>query len=270
MFRLNTWFRFQSKFYGFNTTVEPIKKAVENRLLGWPLKVTVGAGQGFDWKFIWSGKTDLTPQPVPKELDYDMWLGPAPYKPYHVHRTHGTFRGYWDYDGGGLGDMGQHYLDPVQYILEKDNTSPVEIEIDAPQQHPDAVSSWRRITMRYADGCEIVLDGDESLKDEPYIQGPEGNLFKNMRSDVKGLKEKVESLPAPAPQIKDFSESVRTRNKFALNESNGHRSCTLINLGKIAVRLGRNLKFDPVAMRFIDDDGANRLIDQPMRGQWHV
>ncbi|MFP6614788.1 MAG: gfo/Idh/MocA family oxidoreductase, partial [Candidatus Hydrogenedentota bacterium] len=92
----------------------------------------------------------------------------------------------------------------------------------------------------------------------------------NMRSEITGLKEKVESLPAPAPQIKDFAESVRTRNKFALNESNGHRSCTLINLGKIAVRLGRNLKFDPVAMRLIDDDGANRLIDQPMRGQWHV
>lgn len=270
MFRLNTWFRFQSNFYDFKTTVEPIKKAVENRLLGWPLKITVGRGQGFDWKFIWSGKTDLAPQPIPKELDYEMWLGPAPYKPYNAHRTHGTFRGYWDYDGGGLGDMGQHYLDPVQYILEKDDTSPIEIEVDAPQQHHDAVSSWRRITMRYADGCEIVLDGDGSLQNEPYIQGTEGKLFKEMESNVKGLKEKVESLPAPAPQIIDFSESVRTRKKFALNESNGHRSCTLINLGKIAVRLGRNLKFDPVAMRFIDDDAANRLIYQPMRGQWHL
>ena len=66
------------------------------------------------------GRTDLTPQPVPPELDYDFWLGPAPVKPYHPHRVHGTFRGYWDYDGGGLGDMGQHYLDPVQYILGKD------------------------------------------------------------------------------------------------------------------------------------------------------
>ena len=66
----------------------------------------------------------LPPEPVPPELDYDFWLGPAPYKPYHPHRVHGTFRGYWDYDGGGLGDMGQHYLDPVQYILDKDDDEP--------------------------------------------------------------------------------------------------------------------------------------------------
>src|ERR1019366_1174323 len=78
----------------------------------------------------WCGRTDLTPQPVPPDLDYDLWLGPAPKKPYHPHRVHATFRGYWDYDGGGLGDMGQHYLDPVQYLLEKDNERPIQIEAD--------------------------------------------------------------------------------------------------------------------------------------------
>ncbi|MBZ0256914.1 Gfo/Idh/MocA family oxidoreductase, partial [bacterium] len=116
MFRLNTWFRFSDNFYGFGTTVKPIKKVVNSGMLGWPLKATINAATGFNWKFNWSGKTELPPQAVPQELDYDFWLGPAPYKPYHPHRVHGTFRGYWDYDGGGLGDMGQHYLDPVQYI----------------------------------------------------------------------------------------------------------------------------------------------------------
>ncbi|MCK7491966.1 MAG: twin-arginine translocation signal domain-containing protein [Comamonadaceae bacterium] len=99
---------------------------------------------GFDWKFYWSGLTDARPEPVPPELDYDFWLGPAPWKPYHPHRVHGTFRGYWDYDGGGLGDMGMHYLDPVQYLLDKDDTSPVEVAADCPQQHPDACGAWRR------------------------------------------------------------------------------------------------------------------------------
>lgn len=268
MFRLNTWFRFQSDFYGFGTTVKPIKQVVESGMLGWPLKVTVGEHQGFNFKFQWSGRTDLTPEPVPEHLDYDFWLGPAPYKPYHPHRVHQTFRGYWDYDGGGLGDMGQHYLDPVQYLLNKDDTSPVEIEVDAPQQHPDAVSSWRRIRMKYADGCEIILDGEGREKGTPFIEGPDGKLFKGFTSDITGFEEKVKQLPDPEPQITDFSESVRTRKKFALNESNGHRSCTLINLGKIAVRLGRNLKFDPDKQLFIDDEGANRLVHQPMRGPW--
>ena len=161
IFRLNTWFRFEGGFYGMGVTVKPIKKAVQNGLLGWPLKVTVGGTTGFDWKLgMWAGRTDLTPQPVPPELDYDLWLGPAPLKPYHPHRVHASFRGYWDYDGGGLGDMGQHYLDPVQYILGKDEESPVSIEADTQPQHPDAVLPWRRITIKYADGCEILLDGE--------------------------------------------------------------------------------------------------------------
>ncbi|HLA52131.1 MAG TPA: Gfo/Idh/MocA family oxidoreductase, partial [Flavitalea sp.] len=160
MFRINTWFRFEDIFYGMGVPVKPIKKLVESGLLGWPLKVTIGGTTGFDWKFYWVGKTDLPPMPVPEELNYHMWLGPRPYKPYHPHRVHTTFRGYWDYDGGGLGDMGQHYLDPVQYFLGKDDTSPVQVEIDAPQQHIEAAGIWRRIEYTYADGCKIILDGD--------------------------------------------------------------------------------------------------------------
>jgi predicted dehydrogenase len=270
IFRLNTWFRFKDSFYGMDTTVKPIKKIVENGLLGWPLKVTVSGITGFDWKFYWSGKPNLTPEPVPPELDYNMWLGPAPYKPYHPHRVHESFRGYWDYDGGGLADMGQHYLDPVQYLLDKDNTGPVEIDIDAPQQHPDAVGSWRRIWFKYADGCEIVLDGENRDKDAAFIEGPKGKLFKGFESDIPNLDKKLKSLPDPKPQLTDFIEAVKTRNKFALNEVNGHRSATVVNLGTIALRLRRRLRFDPVKQEFIGDDEANRLINQPMRAPWHL
>lgn len=270
MFRLNTWFRFKDQFYGLGTTVKPLKKIIDSGVLGWPLKVTVSGVTGYDWKFYWSGKHNLEPQPVPEWLDYDMWLGPAPLKPYNEARVHSNFRGYWDYDGGGLGDMGQHYLDPVQYLLGKDNTSPVSVEIDAPQQHYDAVGSWRRIEYTYADGCRIILDGANRDRDAAYIEGPDGKIFKGFRSDIGDLERVAESLPDPEPQVTSFSESVRTRQKFALNEVNGHRSCTLVNLGITALRLGRNLKFDPVNERFIDDDGANRMIFQPMRPPWTI
>jgi myo-inositol 2-dehydrogenase / D-chiro-inositol 1-dehydrogenase len=268
IFRLNTWFRFESNFYGMNTTVKPIKKLVESGLLGWPLKVTVSRHTGFDWKFYWVGKTDLKPEPVPDELDYDMWLGPAQYKPYSEHRVHNTFRGYWDYDGGGLGDMGQHYLDPIQYFLGKDDTSPISVEIDAPQQHTDAVGTWRRIEYTYADGCKIILDGEGKDENVPYIEGPKGKLYPNFRSDIPDLEKKLAAFPDSEPQVTDFAEAVRKRQKFALNEENGHRSCTIVNMGLAALRLGRSLKYDPVKQLFIDDEGANRLIDQPMRGPW--
>jgi len=270
MFRLNTWFRFTGQFYGLGTTVMPLKKVVSSGVLGWPLKVTISGITGYDWKFYWSGKTDLVPEPVPADLDYDFWLGPAPFKHYNSLRVHENFRGYWDYDGGGLGDMGQHYIDPVQYLLGKDNTSPVSVEIDAPQQHYDAVGSWRRITYTYDDGCQIILDGENRDKEAAYIEGPGGKIFRGFISDIPGLADLIRKLPDPEPQITQFTESVKTRRPFALNEVNGHRSCNIVNMGVVALRLGRNLRFDPVKQLFIDDDAANALIDQPMRGEWHM
>lgn len=270
MFRLNTWFRFDDNFYGMQTTVKPIKKLVESGLLGWPLTVTVGRHTGFDWKFFWVGKTNLDVQKPPADLDYEMWLGPAVYKPYNAHRVHQTFRGYWDYDGGGLGDMGQHYLDPIQYFLGKDNTSPVLVEVDAEQQHPDAVGTFRKITYTYEDGCKIILDGDGSVENVPYIEGPKGKLYPGFKSDIPNIEKKLAEYPDPAPQVTDFVESVKTRKIFALNEQNGHRSCNIINIGKIALQLNRSLKFDPVQERFIDDEAANRLLDPPLRAPWVI
>ncbi|MBR4337028.1 MAG: Gfo/Idh/MocA family oxidoreductase [Bacteroidaceae bacterium] len=272
IFRLNTWFRFTDTFYGLGTTVEPLKKLVDSGMLGWPLKVTVSGATGFTWKFFWVGKENLQPEPVPAELDYDMWLGPAPFKPYNVHRTHQTFRGYWDYDGGGLGDMGQHYLDPVQYILGKDNTSPIKVEVDAPQQHPDAIGIWRKITYTYEDGCQIILEGEgfESGSNVPYIEGPKGKVFKGFQCTIPDVMNKLAELPDPAPQNTDFINCIKTRQKFALNEVNGFRSATIVNMAVCALRLNRTLRFDPEKLQFIGDDAANALIDQPMRSPWRL
>ena len=163
---------------------------------------------------------------------------PGPFKPYHPHRVHGTFRGYWDYDGGGLGDMGQHYLDPVQYIMGKDNESPVEIEADTQKQHHDAVLPWREIRMKYADGTVLILDGENRYKEAAFLEGPNGKLFKGFKSDIPNLDKKLAEFPDPEPMVTDFIEAVRERKKFALNEANGHRSCTLVNLAKISLRTG--------------------------------
>jgi predicted dehydrogenase len=270
IFRLNTWFRFESVFYGMNTEVKQIKKLVESGLLGWPLTVTVSKHTGFDWKFYWVGKTKLETQPVPDTLDYDRWLGPAPYKPYNAHRVHTTFRGYWDYDGGGLGDMGQHYLDPIQYFLGKDETSPILVEVDAEQQHPDACGTFRKITYTYQDGCKIILDGEALDEKVPYIEGPKGRLYAGFKSDIPKLEEQLALMPDPLPQVTNFLDAVKFRTPFALNETNGHRSCTIINMGKIALQLGRFLHFDPIKQEFLQDEEANQLIDPPMRYPYNV
>lgn len=276
MFRINTWFRMYSKLYGFGSTAKPLKQLVSNGLLGWPLTVRVSPSTGFHWKVKGhSGRTDLKPEPVPSHVDYDLWLGPAPYKPYCSRRTHYRFRGYWDYDAGGLGDMGQHYLDPVQYILDKDHTSPIEVQAYAPwPQHPDAVGYWGRVEMKYADGCRIIIEsgewGEKTTVGKPYIEGPKGKVYKGFRTDPPDLKDALPTLPEPDPMVTNFNVSVKKRQKFALNEVTSHRSNILVQLAKIAIRTGRKLQFDPIAQRIIGDEEANRLADEPMRAPWHL
>ena len=296
MFRINTWFRFQDPFYGFGTPVKPIRQMVENNLVsgkGEPMRCVFGVGQGFSWKFGWSGRVHPTVDPIPKGFDYEMWLGPAPWRPYSDHRVGTSFRGYWDYDSGGLGDMAQHYLDPLQYLLCKDDTSPVKIDYQGPKQHAEAVGRFNRITLTYADGTEVILDGDESLKNEPFLKGTKATVWPvrlpdgSVRSwttpeqakgqmftmtdkdgkemDVRGI---LKDLPDPAPQVTDFMESVRERKTFALNESNGFRSSTMFNLGIVAWRLGRGFEFDPVTLHAKDDPAAERLLYQGMREPW--
>ena len=286
MFRLNTWFRFKDRFYGFGTTVEPIRQIVENGLLGdGPIKCVFGEGQGFSWKFGWSGRVQDKAQVVPEGLDWDMWLGPAPWKPYSDHRFGTSFRGYWDYDSGGLGDMAQHYLDPLQYLLCKDDTSPVKIDYKGLRQHPEAVGSFDRFTLAYADGTEVILDGDVSLRDEPLLRGSNGLCVYKKAQGGKTLRireadgtwwpeEKVlktlAGLPKPAPQQTDFIDSCVNRRKFALNESNGFRSSTMFNLAIVAWRLGRGFEFDPVTLHAKNDEAAERLLYQEdmMREPW--
>jgi len=295
MFRLNTWFRFQDPFYGFGTPVKPVRQIVENGLLGdGPIKCVFGAGQGFNWKFFWSGKVNLEPQECPRTFDWDMWLGPAPWKPYNAHRAHGTFRGYWDYDAGGLGDMAQHYLDPLQYLLCKDETSPVRVDYVGPKQHPDVVGRFDRITLTYADGTEVILDGDQTLRDAPFLAGSNGitvwpvkdpkdgvrdwTTAEQAKNQMFGMKDAdgnemdvrkiLADLPEPAPQVTDFMESVRERKTFALNESNGFRSCTMFNLAIVAERLGRGFRFDPESLHAVGDEAAERFLYQSMREPW--
>ena len=82
--------------------------------------------------------------------------------------------------------------------------------------------------------------------------------------------EKLAELPDPEPQNTDFIKCIHNREKFALNEMNGFRSATIVNMGLCALRLNRSLEFDPVALKFINDDAANALIDQPMRAPWKI
>ena len=213
----------------------------------------------------WSGYANATPQPVPANLDWDMYCGPSPLRPYHPHRHGGTHRGYWDYEGGGMTDMGQHHFDPVQWTYGKDDTSPVEIESFAPPAHPEVCAMWGWVELKYADGMTFVMNSGEWGKPYDRKQAREVSLSDLSEEDQK----KVLAMPDPEPWP-NFEEAVRTRKRTGGCAEAAHRGACIMHLANISIRVGRKIKYDPVKEQVIGDDEANRLAHQPMRAPWHL
>ena len=212
----------------------------------------------------WSGRLDVAPREVPGDLDWDLYCGPSPVKPFHPPRHGGTHRWYWDYEGGGLGDMGHHKFDPITWLFGKDGTSAVEIEAHAPPPHPEASCMWGWVKLTYADGFQIVIESGEWGE-------PTG--LKSLRPTADDLsdadKKKLEALPDPKPCV-GFGEAVKTRQKAGGNAEAAHRTVCIMHLANIAIRTGRTIRFDPVKEVVIGDAEANRLAHEPMRAPWHL
>ena len=213
----------------------------------------------------WSGKPDLKPTAVPKNLDWDMYCGPAPLKPFVRERFGGTHRCYWDYEGGGLSDMGQHFFDPVQWTFARDDTSPVEVEAHAPPAHPEVTGMWGWVELRYADGLTFVLDSGEW--GQPYDRKEARKV--SLADLPEDARKQVEAMPDPAP-LRTFAEAVKERKRPGGHAEAAHRAATVLHLANIAIRVGRKIRFDPVKEEVGGDEEANRLVNPPMRAPWHL
>jgi myo-inositol 2-dehydrogenase/D-chiro-inositol 1-dehydrogenase len=213
----------------------------------------------------WSGMVKYEPKPVPAWLDWDMYCGPAPLRPFQPHRFGGTHRGYWDYEGGGLADMSQHHLDGFNYQYARDFTSPVEVEAFAPSAHPEAVAMWGWVELKYADGLTLVIESREW--GAPYDRQKPRDVNENDLSEED--RKKLREMPDPE-RLLEFGEAVKTRKRSGGHAEAAHRTATLFHLANIAIRTGRKLRYDPVQERIVGDEEANRLVNQPMRAPWHL
>jgi len=261
IFQLGTFGRFgQSKNAGSVLT----HKIMASGLLGNNCK-GVHVKQGGLKVRQWSGIVNAQPQTIPSSLDWDMYCGPAPMRPFHPHRFGGSHRGYWDYEGGGLADMGQHHFDPIQWKFAKDHTSPVEIEPYTPPAHPECCAMWGWVEMKYADGLTFVFESREWGK--PYDRKKERGVGLDDLSEAD--RKKIQQMPDPEPLV-SFPEAIRSRKRPGGHAEAAHRSATLLHLANIAIRTGRKLRYDPVKEQIIGDEYANRLVNQPMRAPWHL
>ena len=212
----------------------------------------------------WSGPLNVEPREVPDFLDWDMYCGPSPLKPFHPPRFGGMHRGYWDYDGGGFGDMGQHKFDPLAWEYGLDHTAPVKIEASAPPAHPETAGMWGWVRLEYADGTELVIESGE--------WGPGSGLEPKTisRSDLTAEEQaRLDALPDPEPLV-GFGEAVKTRKQAGGNADVAHRTVCIMHLSNIAIRTGRKVRFDPETEQILGDEQANRLANQPMRAPWHL
>lgn len=213
----------------------------------------------------WSGRVNIPPLEPPPHLNWDLYTGPSPVKPYVPPRTGGTHRGYWDYEGGGLADMAQHSLDPLQWIFAKDGTSPVSAEAYAPPAHPEVCAMWGWIELKYADGMTLVLESGEWGQPYDRLKG-RGIGMDDLTPEQQQI---IRDTPDPAPLV-SFPEAVKTRQQSGGNAEAAHRCATLLHLSNIAIRTGRKIEYDPVKEVIVGDEQANRLVNPPMRAPWSL
>lgn len=251
---------------------------VRNGYIGTLQSIEVGVPGTFA---IRGGYTGLeAPQPVPPELDYSMWLGPAPRAPYTAARCHFNFRWVLDYAPGYITDWGAHFLDVAQWGNGTDHTAPVQV-------------SARNVTRR----DRGIYDAPESFEiDYQYANGVKMTMFSTTDTDKWGIKfvgsegwiftenERLETYPdgllrlrlndAPVKlhasnhHHRDFIDAVLNRSTTAAPVETAHRAASCCHIGAISARLGRPLNFDPRSESFVDDDDANELRINRMHGGW--
>lgn len=229
------------------------------------------------------------PLPVPPDLDYDMWLGPAPEKPYTTDRVHpaeSLGRPGWmrcrDTCEGVVTNWGTHMLDLAQLVLDKERTGPVAVE--ATGEFPEPGSGlWDVLykfeaRFRYADGVTLRYHTDplgayiKVVGEEGWIQGDwhrrgPGQIAGDPALLKVTLKEGECRLPLRQDK-EDFINAIVNREPVMIDAEIGHRACSMGQMAHIAVRRGKPLDWDPDTERFTNDEDANGLLTRPMRGKW--
>ncbi|MFM7321210.1 MAG: Gfo/Idh/MocA family protein [Armatimonadota bacterium] len=239
---------------------------VRSGRIGRVLSVTVGVAGP-------SVPCDLPAEPMEPGLDWDRWLGPAPKRPYSSvlsprgnHNHFPAWRNYREYSGGGHADMGAHFYDIVQWALGKDDTGPVEI---IPPSDPKATSG---VLFRYADGIEVTHGGPSGC----VFTGTRGTLYLDrgvLRSDPPDLireplgAREVHLFRSPGHH-RNWIDCIRSRERPVCDVEIGARSNAFTQLGNIAYRLGRRVRWDPDRWDFVGDRAASGLMDYERRRGW--
>jgi predicted dehydrogenase len=222
------------------------------------------------------------PAPPRDVVDWNLWLGPASWRPYNSKYVAGRWRGYYDFDSGAkLLDWGAHTVDLCQWANDSDDTMPIEYEPAA-----------KNVTARYANGVKLVLEFLDTpfgkrpgwiqhlgtcpvrfVGDEGWVEvGDSGGIEvhpSSLKSELQQLPKKTRGLDVSA-HARNFFDCVKSRETTAANPQVMRHSHIACHAAALAWMLNRKLKLDPAKEAFIDDDEANSLRSRPARDCWSV
>ncbi len=207
----------------------------------------------------------LPPQPEPprEEVDWDLWLGPASWRPYNAKYTS---RGFWmahrDFAGGMLTEWGSHTADLCQWANNANNETPVEFE-----------QAEGTVVCRYANGVKLVFEDGKWPLHVRFV-GTEGMVYVdddgNMEAEPKSLlaDQKFGKGYPQSNHVRNFLDCIKSRRRPIAPAEGAHRANSTCQIANICLQMGRKLKFDPVAERFIDDPMADQQLARAMRAPW--
>jgi predicted dehydrogenase len=220
--------------------------------------------------------------PPPSELNYDLWLGPAPQRPYNVNRVHYNFRFFWDYSGGQMTNFGAHHIDIAQWALGADDSGPIAAEGTATypaDKRLCEVTQTCRVTLTYANGAQVIVGQEQ--KDIPggvTFVGEKGRIFVDRKKIVPSDEAILQAkLPANAVKLyvsknhpQNWLDSIKSRELPVADVEIGHRTATACHLANMAVRVGRRIEWDPSKEQVVGDAEAAALASRPYREPWKL
>jgi len=217
---------------------------------------------------------------VPDGVDYDLWLGPAPARPFQANRFHHHWRWFWDYGTGELGNWGVHMLDVARWGLDVD--LPTRISATGgkycfrdDQQTPDTLHvhyafADKTIVWEHRQWSDHGLEGRSAAV---AFYGERGTLI----VDRGGWKVYDTKRPATSDaseqlrtHLRNFIDCIKSRQSPTVDVATAAVSTALCHLGNIAYRLGREVRFDPVTSEFGTDAPANALLTRSYRPEWEL
>ncbi|MBD3374958.1 gfo/Idh/MocA family oxidoreductase [candidate division KSB1 bacterium] len=252
---------------------------VRNGRIGKIHTVEVGLPAGHTDFAGTKGQDEL--KPPPPELDYDFWLGPAPYHPFAVSRLHKNWRWIMDYGGGQLMDWVGHHVDIAHWGLGFDQSGPLEISGvgEYPKEGYYNSATRYRVNAKYPQDIEMVIAGGyDDIRGGTKWIGDKGWVWVNRgRIDAHPKSLLRENIGPDEKQLfkspghwRNFLDCVKSRNQTLTPCETAHHSAIPGHLGQISMLLGRKLRWDAEKEQIIGDVTANEMLDNAMRDPWHL